>query len=45
MQSTIGTKNKYANHINIFNNSKNVGYVAQNHWLQNKSIRDNILFG
>jgi ABC-type bacteriocin/lantibiotic exporter with double-glycine peptidase domain len=22
-----------------------VGYVSQNHWLRNKSVRDNILFG
>ncbi|KAL4483214.1 hypothetical protein ABPG74_019240 [Tetrahymena malaccensis] len=34
----------------IINNSTfylegRVAYVAQNHWLQNKSIRDNILFG
>ncbi|EAS02577.3 ABC transporter C family protein (macronuclear) [Tetrahymena thermophila SB210] len=34
----------------IINNSSfylegKVAYVAQNHWLQNKSIRDNILFG
>lgn len=45
MQSTIGSKNKYTNHINIFTNNKSVGYVSQNHWMQNKSIRDNILFG
>ncbi|KAL4453105.1 hypothetical protein ABPG74_015336 [Tetrahymena malaccensis] len=43
------------NEMNVFNRLKNkngkvticgkIAYVSQNHWLQNKTIRENILFG
>ncbi|EAS02568.3 ABC transporter C family protein (macronuclear) [Tetrahymena thermophila SB210] len=44
-QNSMQQQNQFSHFENKILVNGKVGYVSQNHWLQNKSIKENILFG